>query len=45
VAYRARAYPSFFPARTYPTHTLLIVSGFVRDALLIEVQATAALSP
>lgn len=41
MAYRARAYPVFFPKRVYPTHTLVIVSALVQKPLLVEVQATA----
>lgn len=43
MAYRAKAYPTFFSSRVYPTHTLLIVNGLVKDALLVEVTATAVL--
>ncbi len=43
MAYRAKAYPVFFPSLTYPTHTLLIVNGLVRESLLVEVTATAVL--
>jgi enamine deaminase RidA (YjgF/YER057c/UK114 family) len=41
--YRAKAYPAFFPGLVYPTHTLLIVNGLVKESLLVEVTATAAL--
>jgi enamine deaminase RidA (YjgF/YER057c/UK114 family) len=43
MAYRAGAYPGFFPSRVYPTHTLLVVSRLVREGLLVEVQTVAAL--
>ncbi len=43
MAYRAKAYPVFFPSRIYPTHTLLIVNGLVKESLLVEVTATAFL--
>ena len=42
-AYRAQAYPRMFPGGAYPPNTLLIVDRLVQEALLIEVQATAAL--
>ena len=44
MAYRAKAYPVFFPSLVYPTHTLLLVSGLVKEGLLVEVTATAVLS-
>jgi enamine deaminase RidA (YjgF/YER057c/UK114 family) len=43
MAYRAGAYPVFFPTLVYPTHTLLIINRLVRESLLVEVQAIAAL--
>jgi enamine deaminase RidA (YjgF/YER057c/UK114 family) len=43
MAWRATAYPIFFPNRVYPTHTLLIVGGLVKEELLVEVTATAYL--
>jgi enamine deaminase RidA (YjgF/YER057c/UK114 family) len=43
MAYRAGAYPGFFPNRVYPTHTLLVIDRLVREDLLVEVQAIAAL--
>jgi enamine deaminase RidA (YjgF/YER057c/UK114 family) len=43
MAYRAQAYPVFFPTLVYPTHTLLIVAGLVKESLLVEVTATAVL--
>jgi enamine deaminase RidA (YjgF/YER057c/UK114 family) len=43
MAYRAHAYPVFFPGLVYPTHTLLIVNGLVKESLLVEVTATAVL--
>ena len=44
MAYRAKAYPIFFPNKTYPTHTLAIVSQLVQKPLLVEVTTTAALT-
>lgn len=43
MSYRAQAYPVLFPSRVYPTHTLLIVNGLVKESLLVEVTATAVL--
>jgi enamine deaminase RidA (YjgF/YER057c/UK114 family) len=42
-AWRTREYPRLFPAGAYPPNTLLIVDRLVQEALLIEVQAIAAL--
>jgi len=42
-AYRERAFPGMFGARAYPTNTLLMIDRLVREDLLIEVQAVAAL--
>jgi enamine deaminase RidA (YjgF/YER057c/UK114 family) len=41
--YRLREFPKFFPNGIYPPNTLLIVDRLVHEALLVEVQATAAL--
>ena len=41
--YRAREYPRLFPAGLYPTNTLLVIDRLVREELLIEVAAIAAL--
>jgi len=43
VAIRNELYPRLFPDRTYPTNTLLIVSGLVDPALLLEVEAVAGM--
>ncbi len=43
MSYRAHAYPLFFPKLLYPTHTLLIVNGLVKESLLVEVTATAVI--
>jgi enamine deaminase RidA (YjgF/YER057c/UK114 family) len=42
-AYRGREFPHFFPDGAYPPNTLLIVDRLAQEALLIEVQAIAAL--
>jgi 2-iminobutanoate/2-iminopropanoate deaminase len=42
-AYRQRAYPRIFPSGSYPPNTLVLVSGLVNEALLVEVQAIAAI--
>jgi enamine deaminase RidA (YjgF/YER057c/UK114 family) len=43
MAFRKREFPRLFPSGTYPTNTLLIVDGLVREAFLVEVQTIAAL--
>jgi enamine deaminase RidA (YjgF/YER057c/UK114 family) len=43
MAYRGREFPRMFPNGAYPPNTLLIVDRLVQEALLIEVQAVAAL--
>jgi enamine deaminase RidA (YjgF/YER057c/UK114 family) len=43
MAYRGREFPRLFPSGAYPPNTLLIVDRLVQEALLIEVQAIAAL--
>jgi enamine deaminase RidA (YjgF/YER057c/UK114 family) len=43
MAYRRRAFPTFFPDGNYPPNTLLIVDRLVQEPLLIEVQTVAAL--
>ena len=40
---RTQIYPGIFPGGDYPTNTLLIVQGLVREDLLIEIKAVAAL--
>lgn len=42
-AYREREFPRLFAGGAYPPNTLLIVDRLVQEALLIEVQAVAAL--
>jgi enamine deaminase RidA (YjgF/YER057c/UK114 family) len=41
--YRLREFPKFFATGAYPPNTLLMVDRLVKEELLIEVQATAAL--
>ena len=41
--YRLREFPKMFGNGTYPPNTLLMVDRLVKEELLIEVQATAAL--
>ena len=41
--YRTRAFPSLFGGGVYPPNTLLIIDRLVREELLIEVSAVAAL--
>lgn len=43
MAYRGREFPRLFPGGGYPPNTLLIIDRLVDEALLIEVQAIAAL--
>ncbi len=40
---RTQIFPTIFPKGDYPTNTLLIVDGLVREDLLVEVKAVAAL--
>jgi enamine deaminase RidA (YjgF/YER057c/UK114 family) len=42
-AFRQREYPRIFPSGSYPPNTLVLVSGLVNEALLVEVQAIAAI--
>ena len=42
-AYRAREFPLLFPGGGYPPNTLLIIDRLVREDLLVEVAAVAAL--
>jgi enamine deaminase RidA (YjgF/YER057c/UK114 family) len=42
-AYRAREFPRLFPGGGYPTNTLLIIDRLVREDLLVEIAAVAAL--
>lgn len=41
--FRLREFPKMFPNGVYPPNTLLIVDRLVHEALLVEVQTTAAL--
>jgi enamine deaminase RidA (YjgF/YER057c/UK114 family) len=43
VKYRVREFPKMFPNGAYPPNTLLMIDRLVHEALLIEVQAVAAL--
>ena len=43
MTYRGREFPRLFANGAYPPNTLLIVDRLVQEALLIEVQAIAAL--
>ncbi|HJU19399.1 MAG TPA: RidA family protein [Stellaceae bacterium] len=42
-AFRQREFPRLFAGAAYPPNTLLIIDRLVQEALLIEVQAIAAL--
>jgi enamine deaminase RidA (YjgF/YER057c/UK114 family) len=42
-AFRAREFPRLFPGGAYPPNTLLIIDRLVREDLLVEVAAVAAL--
>ena len=41
--YRLREFPKMFPGGAYPPNTLLMIDRLVQEALLVEVQAVAAL--
>ena len=41
--YRLREFPKLFGSNPYPPNTLLIVDRLVKEELLVEVQATAAI--
>jgi hypothetical protein len=41
--YRLRKFPKMFPNGAYPPNTLLMIDRLVQEALLVEVQAVAAL--
>ncbi len=43
MAWRKREFPRMFPGGKYPPNTLLIVDRLVQEALLVEVQAVAAI--
>ena len=40
---RSEIFPSMFPNGDYPANTLLVIDGLVREDLLVEVKAVAAL--
>ena len=40
---RAEIFPSLFPGGDYPTNTMLIISGLIREEYLVEIRAVAAL--
>ena len=40
---RTEIFPTMFPDADYPSNTLLIVAGLVRDEFLVEIKAVAAL--
>ena len=40
---RTQVFPEIFPNEDYPPNTLLVVAGLVREDLLVEVKAVAAL--
>lgn len=42
-AFREREFARLYPDRAFPPNTLLIVGGLVQEALLLEVQAVAAI--
>jgi len=43
MAWRAREFPKLFPTGKYPPNTLLIIDRLVKEELLIEISAVAAL--
>ena len=43
IAWRRREFTKLYPTGAYPPNTLLIVSGLVNEALILEVQAIAAI--
>ena len=40
---RTEVFPEMFPNEDYPPNTLLVVAGLVREDLLVEIKAVAAL--
>ena len=40
---RSEIFPDMFPNGDYPANTLLVIEGLVREELLVEVKAVAAL--
>jgi enamine deaminase RidA (YjgF/YER057c/UK114 family) len=43
MAFRLREFPKMFTNGAYPPNTLLMIDRLVQEALLVEVQAVAAL--
>ncbi len=43
IAARSEVFPRIFPGGDYPTNTLLVIDGLVREEFLIEIEAIAAL--
>ena len=43
MAWRAREFPKLFPGGKYPPNTLLMIDRLVKEELLIEISAVAAL--
>ena len=43
MAARTGMFQTMFPAGDYPANTLLVISGLVREDLLVEIKAVAAL--
>ena len=43
MAWRAREFPRLFPGGKYPPNTLLMIDRLVKEELLIEISAVAAL--
>ena len=43
ISARSEIFPTLFPNGDYPANTLLVISGLVREDLLVEVKAVAAL--
>ena len=41
--FRRREFPRFFPSGAYPPNTLLVIDRLAQEAMLLEVQAIAAL--
>jgi len=40
---RTEVFPSIFPDKDYPANTLLIIGGLIKEELLVEIKAVAAL--
>ena len=40
---RTELFPGLYPGGDYPPNTLLVISGLVREELLVEIKAVAAL--